>query len=209
MEPNWLVWGRALQALAQTGLTYATDQFDRERYAAIRAIAAQIMAATAGVEPGAVEAVFAAERGYATPKVGVRAAVFRDDGAILMVREASDGRWALPGGWADVNDSPRESIEREVREETGFQVVARKLAAVYDRVGPAVMPTMWPFHIYRLFFLCDIVGGAAQTSHETSEVAFFPEAAIPDDLSSNRSSRFHIERLFAHRRQPDLPTEFE
>jgi ADP-ribose pyrophosphatase YjhB (NUDIX family) len=209
MEPNWLVWGRALQALAQTGLTYATDQFDRERYVAIGAIAAQIMAATAGVEPGAVEAVFAAERGYATPKVGVRAAVFRDDGAILMVREASDGRWALPGGWADVNDSPRESIEREVREETGFQVVARKLAAVYDRVGPAGMPTMWPFHIYRLFFLCDIVGGAAQTSHETSEVAFFAESGIPTDLSANRSSRFHIERMFAHLRMPDLPTDFD
>jgi ADP-ribose pyrophosphatase YjhB (NUDIX family) len=209
MEPNWLVWGRALQALAQTGLTYATDQFDRDRYAAVRAIAAQIMAATAGIEAGEIEAVFAAERGYATPKVGVRAAVFRDDGAILMVREASDGRWALPGGWADVNDSPRESIEREVREETGFQVVARKLAAVYDRSGPAGMPTMWPFHIYRLFFLCDIVGGAAQTSYETSEVAFFAESEIPTDLSANRSVRTHIERMFAHFRVPGLPTEFD
>src|SRR5581483_7925703 len=102
------------------------------RFTAIQRVAAQMMAEGAGADLAEIEKIFAAERGYATPKVGVRAAVFREDGGILMVREMTDGRWALPGGWADVNQSPRESIEREVREETGFEVRARKLAAVFD-----------------------------------------------------------------------------
>src|SRR5579885_1299931 len=150
----------------------------------------------------------AAERGYGAPKVGVRGAVFRDDGAILLVREVSDGRWALPGGWAEVNAAPAESVAREVREESGFAVVPRKLAAVFDRAGPPA-PGGWPFHIYRLFFLCDIVGGAATPSDETSEVRFFGEHEIPDDLSANRSSHYHIARMFAHYRDPALPTEFD
>jgi ADP-ribose pyrophosphatase YjhB (NUDIX family) len=209
-EPKWLVWGRALQALAQTGLAYTKDPFDRDRFAALQTIAAEIMAAPAGMEPPAVEAIFAAEQGYATPKVGVRAAVFRGDGAILMVREMTDGRWALPGGWADINQSPRESVVREVREETGFEVVPRKLAAVFDR-SESPAPPSWPFHIWRLFFVCDILGGAPRTSYETTEVRFFAESELPGDadLSPNRSNRRHIDRMFAHYRAPHLPTEFE
>jgi len=208
MDPNWLRWGRALQALAQTGLAYTKDPFDRDRFAAVRSIAAEIMATPLGLDPAAVEAIFAAESGYATPKIGVRAAAFRDDGAILMVREMTDGRWALPGGWADVNQSPRESVVREVREETGFEVTPSKLAAVFDR-AETPHPPSWPFHIWRLFFVCDIVGGALQTSYETTEVRFFSESEIPADLSPNRSTRYHIDRMFAHYRAPDLPTEFE
>ena len=97
MSPNWLIWARELQALAQTGLAYTKDQFDRDRYTAIQRVAARMMAEGAGVDLAEIEKIFAAERGYATPKVGVRAAVFREDGAILMVREMTDGRWALPG----------------------------------------------------------------------------------------------------------------
>jgi ADP-ribose pyrophosphatase YjhB (NUDIX family) len=205
--PDWLLWARELAALAQTGLSFAADPFDRARYERVRAVAAQMLAAGGAGEPGAVEAWLAAERGYATPKVGVRGAVFRD-GAILLVRETSDGRWALPGGWAEVNAAPAESVVREVREESGFAVVPRKLAAVFDRAGPPA-PGGWPFHIYRLFFVCDIVGGAATPSDETSEVRFFAESEIPDDLSANRSSRFHIARMFAHYRNPALPTEFD
>jgi ADP-ribose pyrophosphatase YjhB (NUDIX family) len=207
-DPNWLMWGRELAAIAQTGLVYAADPFDRERYRRVQAIAARMLAEGAGAESGAVAAWLAAERGYATPKVGVRGAVFRDDGAILLVREVSDGRWALPGGWAEVNAAPAESVAREVREESGFAVVPRKLAAVFDRAGPPA-PGGWPFHIYRLFFLCDIVGGAATPSDETSEVRFFGEHEIPDDLSANRSSHYHIARMFAHYRDPALPTEFD
>ena len=132
-EPDWLVWARQLQAVAQSGLTFTQDPYDRERYEAMRRLAAQIMVAHSGAELTHVEGLFAEQSGYATPKVDVRGAVFRDDGSLLMVREATDGRWSLPGGWADVNQSPREAILREVLEESGFEVGIQKLAAVFDR----------------------------------------------------------------------------
>ena len=132
MEPSWLLWARELQAIAQTGLEFAKDPYDRERYIAVRALAARMMAQRASADPTSVEKLFAEQTGYATPKVDVRGAVFREDGRILLVREVADsGRWSLPGGWAEVNQSPREAVVREVLEESGFAVTARKLAAIY------------------------------------------------------------------------------
>jgi ADP-ribose pyrophosphatase YjhB (NUDIX family) len=208
MEPDWLLWARRLQAIAQTGLTFVQDPYDQERYEQIRALAAEIMAGYSGAELSRIESLFTEQSGYATPKIDVRAAAFRDDGALLMVREANDGRWSLPGGWADVNQSPREAILREVREESGFEVAIRKLAAVFDRALHGHLPPR-PFHVYKLFFLCDIAGGAAQTSLETTEIAFFTEANIPADLSIGRIVPYQIGRMFAHYRDPDLPTEFD
>ena len=207
-EPDWLLWARRLQAIAQTGLTFVQDPYDQERYEQIRALAAEIMAAYSGAELRRIETLFTEQSGYATPKVDVRAAAFREDGALLMVREATDGRWSLPGGWADVNQSPREAVLREVREESGFEVSIRKLAAVFDRTKHGHLPPR-PFHVYKLFFLCDIAGGAAQTSLETTEIGFFTEATIPADLSIGRIVPYQIGRMFAHYRDPDLPTEFD
>ena len=127
-EPKWLTWAREVQAIAQSGLAYATDVYDRERYEKLRALAADMMAAGSGGEAGRIESLFAREIGYATPKVVVRAAVF-DKGKILMVRETSDGAWAPPGGWADVNQSAAECLIREVREESGYEARIVKLAA--------------------------------------------------------------------------------
>jgi ADP-ribose pyrophosphatase YjhB (NUDIX family) len=207
-EPVWLKWARELQAIAQTGLAFTRDAYDRERYEALRALAARIMAEQSGADLARIEGLFAGETGYATPKVDVRGAVFRD-GRILLVRETvDDGRWTLPGGWADVNQSPSECVVREVREESGLEVSVRKLAAVYDRERHGHRPP-FPFHIYKLFFICDIIGGAARTSHETSEVAFFARDELPADLSAGRVTHRQIARMFAHAQAPDLPTEFD
>jgi ADP-ribose pyrophosphatase YjhB (NUDIX family) len=209
MEPSWLLWVRELQAIAQTGLEFAKDPYDRERYIAVRALAARMMAQRASADPTWVEKLFAEQTGYATPKVDVRGAVFREDGCILLVREVADsGRWSLPGGWAEVNQSPREAVVREVLEESGFAVTVRKLAAIYDRARHPHLPPR-PFHIYKLFFVCDIVGGAAQTSSETSEVAFFAEDEIPSDLSIGRVLPYQITRMFEHARSSALPTDFD
>jgi len=208
MEPDWLVWARRLQAIAQTGLTFVQDPFDRERYEQIRRLAAEIMAAHSNAETALIESLFAEQSGYATPKVDVRAAVFRDDGALLMVREATDGRWSLPGGWADVNQSARESVAREVLEEAGFEIEIRKLAAVYDRAKHPHLP-LRPFHIYKLFFVCTIAGGAPRTSLETTEIGFFSEATLPPDISIGRVLPFQIANMFAHYRNPALPTDFD
>jgi ADP-ribose pyrophosphatase YjhB (NUDIX family) len=209
MEPSWLLWARELQAIAQTGLEFAKDPYDRERYIAIRAVAARIMAQRAKADAAWVEQLFAGQTGYATPKVDVRGAVFREDGRILLVREVADsGRWSLPGGWAEVNQSPREAVVREVLEESGFAISVRKLAAVYDRARHPHFPPR-PFHVYKLFFICEIVGGAAQTSAETSEVAFFAEDEVPGELSIGRVLPYQIARMFEHARSSALATDFD
>ena len=124
------------------------------------------------------------------------------------MREVADsGRWTMPGGWAEVNQSPSESVIRELREESGIEVTVRKLAAVYDRARQGHPPH--PFHVYRLFFVCDVVGGAPKPGSETSEVAFFGENEIPEDLSTERILPHQIRRMFEHARDKDLPTDFD
>jgi ADP-ribose pyrophosphatase YjhB (NUDIX family) len=205
-EPQWLTIARELQAIAQTGLAYTKDKFDAERFRQIRAIAAGIMAAGSATAVEQVIRLFAKDEGYATPKVDVRGAVFRD-GLILLVREISDGRWTLPGGWADVNQSAAECVEREVAEESGFQVRAGKLAAVWDYRRQGDVPPH-PFSIYKMFFCCEIVAGRARSGVETSEVAFFAEDSLPD-LSVGRVTAAQIRRMFEHARQPGLATDFD
>jgi ADP-ribose pyrophosphatase YjhB (NUDIX family) len=159
MEPKWLLWARELQAMAQTGLAFTKDAYDGQRYERLRQLAAQMMAEHAGVEASRVEGLFSQQVGYATPKVDVRGAVFKE-GRVLLVRERADaGRWTLPGGWADVNRSPRESVVAEVREEAGLEVKPIKLAAVYDRSRHPYVPP-YAFHIYKMFFICEIASGA-------------------------------------------------
>jgi ADP-ribose pyrophosphatase YjhB (NUDIX family) len=205
MEPKWLDWARRLQAIAQSGLAYSPGQYDLERYEALREIAAEIMADGSG---GAVEAIrdlFAGQAGHATPKVDVRGAVFRD-GRILLVQERSDGGWTLPGGWADVGESAAEATVREVREESGYEVRALKLLAVYDRnrhEHPAI-----PFHAYKLFFRCDLIGGAPSVSSETAGVDWFAEDRLPT-LSTTRVTAEQIHRLFGHYRHPEWPADFD
>src|SRR5580700_4750324 len=161
-EPNWLVWARELQAIAQTGLNFSADPYDLERYQRLRAIAVEMLAAGSGAPIERISALFDQDLGYPTPKVDVRGAVFREQ-RILLVREVSDGGWTLPGGWADVNQSARECVEREIREESGFEARAVKLAAVcdYRRQGHR---NPLPYSIYKLFFTCELTGGEARTS---------------------------------------------
>jgi ADP-ribose pyrophosphatase YjhB (NUDIX family) len=205
MPSQWLEWTQRLQAIAQTGLTYAADPYDVERYEQLREIAAEIAASHSDASFEQISGLFADQSGYATPKVDVRGAVFRDD-TILLVKERSDGGWTLPGGWADVNDAPSDAVVREIFEESGYQTRAIKLLALYDRNMHGHPP--YPFHTYKLFFLCELIGGAAATSGETEAVEFFREDALPE-LSLTRVMPAQIARLFAHYRHPDWPTDFD
>ena len=207
-DPDWLVWAREIQALAQTGLAFSKDPYDQERFAALRRLSARIMAEHTAANTARIETLFEAETGYATPKIGVRAAVFDEAGRILMVREAVDeNRWTLPGGWADVNQTPAQSVAREVFEESGYHVQPIKLAAVWDRARQQ-QPAM-AFSVVRMFFVCTLRGGAPATSLETNGVGWFAEADIPRDLSVRRPLPHHVSRMFAHWRRPALPTEFD
>ena len=202
---SWIDVAHRLQSLAQTGLTYAQDGYDRERYQEIAEMSASMLA---GPEPERVRIaaeLFALERGYATPKVDVRAAVFQD-GRLLLVREREDGGWTLPGGWADVGLSPAACVVKETREEAGLIVTVRKLLAVWDRNQHPHPPH--PFHIYKLVFHCDIAGGAPAAGIETSDVGFFAEDQIPP-LSLTRILPGQVRRIFEHARHPDWPADFD
>ena len=204
-EPQWLKIAREVRALAQTGLAFSADGFDQQRYERLRELAAQLMAQGSAAEHESIIELLRQENGYATPKVDVRGAAFQD-GRVLMVREISDGKWTLPGGWADVNQSAGECVVREIAEESGFKARALKLAAVYDyqkRNPPRHIDS-----IYKMFFICEIVGGAACASDETSEVAFFPRDELPP-LSLGRTTAAQIDRMFEHRAHLELPTDFD
>ena len=205
-EPQWLTIAREVRAIAQTGLAFAADGFDHQRYQRLQQLAALLMAQGSSTEHDAILELLRQEKGYATPKVDVRGAAFVD-GRVLMVREISDGRWTLPGGWADVNQSAGECVVREIAEESGFKARVLKLAAVYDyhRSGH---PPRHLDSINKMFFICEIVGGAACASDETSEVAFFPRNELPP-LSLGRTTAAQIDRMFHHREHPELATDFD
>jgi ADP-ribose pyrophosphatase YjhB (NUDIX family) len=198
-------WAQRLQAMAQTGLTYASDRYDQARYEELRRIAAEMMAAQLDANAAALERLYALEDGYATPKVDVRAVAFRGDG-ILLVRERSDGLWTLPGGWADVGDTPSHAAEREMWEESGFTAKAVKLLAFYDRDTQGHPPI--PYSAYKAYFLCEITGGEAAVSDETDGVDFFLRDALPP-LSVERVTERQILRFFEHAHHPQWPTEFD
>jgi ADP-ribose pyrophosphatase YjhB (NUDIX family) len=202
---QWLYWAREIQALSQTGYHYAENDYQRERYHRLSDIAAEIMSAYSGLELEPLAGLFHQQTGYATPRVDVRGAVF-DRGRLLMVRERMDNSWTLPGGWADVGDVPSHAAEREVYEEAGFRVKARKVIGVYDanRTGPLEI-----FHAFKVVFLCDLLDGEARTSSETSEVAFFGQDEIPHPLSGERTKPHHISDAFAAYNDPDQPTQFD
>jgi len=202
---RWLDWSREIQSIAQIGNTFAENGFQKERYDRLMEIAAEIVSEHTELSVGPILDVFRVQPGYSTPKVDVRGAVFRDS-KLLMVREKIDGCWSMPGGWVDVGDYPAASAEREIWEESGFRVKAKKLIGVYDanRAGP-----MEFFHAFKLVFLCEILGGSAKISKETSEVAFFAENEFPLEFSGERTHMRHIKDAFEAMGNPLIQTVFD
>jgi ADP-ribose pyrophosphatase YjhB (NUDIX family) len=204
-DPRWLQWTRRIAAIAQNGLTYTEGPFDRERYTELRQLAAEMMAAYGGADPEGVLELLRSQDGYATPKVDVRGVVFRDD-RILLVREKEDGRWTLPGGWADEGYTAAEAIAKEIREESGYLARPVKLLAVYDRDTHGAPPLPWS--VYKLFIRCELEGGTPTHSIETDGVGFFAEDEIPP-LSRGRVAPGQVRRMFEHLRNPNWPTDFD
>ena len=204
-SPRWLEWAREIQALAQTGLTFCQNDYDKERLQRLLEIAAEIVASNTDLPKEQLQKDFLAQPGYATPKVDVRGAVIRD-GKILLVQERSDERWCMPGGWADVGEGPSEMVVREVWEESGFHVVPRKIIGVYDanRTGRP----MEFYHAYKIVFLCEITGGEARPSNETLAADFFSFDNLPP-LSSNRTNERHLAEVLAHVRDNNRPAAFD
>ena len=193
---------KRIRAIAQTGLTYSRDPYDLERYQELESMALSLLAKLLDASPEVVRSVYLPEKGYPAPKVDVRAGVFRE-GRVLLVRETADGRWTLPGGWGDEHESPRASIEREVLEESGYEVRVERLIAVKDRHLHPYTPKRLE-RIYKLFFLCELTGGEPTTSLETDGVDFFAADDLPP-LSLGRTLPEDVALLCDYRETPDRP----
>lgn len=192
--PRWLAWAREIQSLSQTGLAYCRTDYEKQRYRRLMEIAAEITEDRGGPPRAATLENFLAQPGYATPKIDVRGAVVRD-GRILLVQERSDGRWCMPGGWADVGELPSEAVRREVWEESGFEVLPRKVIGVYD-ANRGGNPMAF-YHAYKFVLLCEITGGGPRPSDETAAVEFFEFTGLPP-LSANRTNERHLAEIQAH-----------
>jgi ADP-ribose pyrophosphatase YjhB (NUDIX family) len=203
--PPWLRWAREIQSLAQTGLTYATKDYDVQRYQCFMEIAAEIVQNHTNLNKGQLLENFLAQPGYATPKIDVRGAVVQD-GKILLVQERQDKCWCMPGGWAEVGELPSQSTIREIREESGFEVAPRKCIGVYDaNRGPEPVEF---YHAYKIVFLCEIIGGQARPSEETLAVDFFSFDDLPP-LSEFRTNGRHLAEVQAHLMEELRPAAFD
>lgn len=195
-----------LQAIAQAGITFAKDKFDHERYNRLIEIGANLASLYSSRSLEEISEIFSEDIGYITPKVGIRAAIFESN-KILLVKEKIDGLYSLPGGWADINISPKDNILKEIKEETGYECEVIKLIGVYDRRSSSIK-SKWP-HIYNLFFMCKIIGGEViQDTLETSNPSFFFRDNLPP-LSTGRVTYAQIDKCFAHYFSQALPTEFD
>jgi ADP-ribose pyrophosphatase YjhB (NUDIX family) len=205
MNEKWLGWIQDLQAIAQNGLRYSKDPFDIDRYEKLRSVSARMLAALADAPPETVYSLFDSYEGAATPKIDVRAVVMDDD-KVLMVREKSDGKWALPGGWADVGESLAESVTKEVREEAGFIVEPKRILAVQDRSRHNKPPI--PEHSWKIFVECIVLEKGVPDELETDGVGFFKPDELPK-LSEGRVTKEQLTRMLELVASPSAHADFD
>ena len=205
MNDKLLEYAMRIQSIAQAGLQYGKDAYDRERYEELRKISAEMMAEKTGFSLEKVYEIFCNETGYQTPKVDTRAAVFVD-GKILLVHE-NNGTWSLPGGWCDVDRSVSSNTEKEVKEETGLDVSAEKIIAVQDWRKHNV--TNYAYGVVKIFVLCKFEGGKFEKNIETTETGFFSREEIPDNLAIEKSSFEQIVMCFDSYENLSSPTLFD
>ena len=200
--------GIRLSALAQDGLTYAPSGYDLDRYGQVGQLAAELLAVLSGRPAAELALELGRDSGYATPKIDVRGTVFDEDERVLLMREKTDGRWSLPGGWADPGEAPSTAATREILEETGYACSAVKLIACWDRELQGNPPPL-PVHVYKLFFLCRRTGPVQPPQAlETLDVGWFGCDGLPP-LSLGRVNHRQLQRALAHHRDPSLATEFD
>ena len=203
-KEQWLEWAIRLQSLAQSGLAYSKDVFDTQRFEEIRQIAAEMLVSPSGLPLEKVEELFCNESGYQTPKIDTRAAIFKD-GRILLVQE-SDGRWALPGGWCDVDQSVMDNTIKEVKEEAGLDVSAEKVIAILDKAKNN--PARSAHRVTKIFILCKSLGGAFVPNAETVASDYFGLDELPV-LSEGKTTAQQIALCFEAEADEHWQTRFD
>lgn len=202
---NWLKWAIEIQALAQNGLTYTKDVYDKERFERLREISAEMLTEKTDIPVDKVKDLFCNEKGYQTPKLDTRAAIFKD-GKILLVHE-NNGTWALPGGWVDVLESVGSNTIKEVKEETGLDVRNQKIIAIQDR-NKHNTPS-YAYGICKVFVLCELLGGEFKENTETTEIKYFSLDEVPQNLANEKTSMEQIEMCFRALNDSNWQTEFD
>lgn len=202
---NWLVIAREIQQLSQTGMAFASNDYEKQRHTRLTEIASEIIANHTLLEKESLRKVLMNQPGYATPKIDIRAAVVKDN-KILLVQEKTDNCWAMPGGWADVGDIPSEVASRECKEESGFDVKPIKVIGVFD-ANRSGRPLEF-FHAFKIIFLCRLIGGVAKPSDETLDAGFFDFNNLPP-LSLNRTNEKHLNEIKLHLADNNRQTYFD
>lgn len=202
---QWLDWAKELQAIAQNGLTYTKDKFDKERFERLREISAEIMSAYSGLAIEKVQGLFCSESGYQTPKLDTRAAIFQND-KILLVRE-NNGTWALPGGWVDYNQSIKSNTEKEVLEEAGLQVRAVRIIALQDRNLHNLPP--YAYGVCKVFVECEAISGGFCSNIETIASGYFGIADLPENMAAEKCTAEQVKMCFAAHNNPAWIVPFE
>ena len=192
MNNKWLKWATELQSIAQAGLTFGENRYDLDRYQKIRDLSVEILHEYTDIDETKIRDLFASETGYQTPKIDIRAAVIKDN-KILLVNEKVDGKWSLPGGWADVNTSVSESAVRECAEEAGATVVPTRIIAIH--LGNRHNNHNFPYTIYKIFVECELVDYHFRENTETLGSGFFSSDQLPP-LSTERNTLEQIEMCF-------------
>ncbi|MEP3208948.1 MAG: NUDIX hydrolase [Maribacter sp.] len=184
---------KRLKAIADTGLVYVQNDYDKERYTELRDISIKLMSELADQPLEALQQFFLPEKDYPTVKVDVRGLVLNEFDEILMAKERIDGKWTIPGGWADVGDSPSEAVLREIKEETGLETEVVRLLAIYDKRCHPHPPQ--PFYVYKIMFFCTMVGGDLRHGFDMEGAAFFSLDNLPE-LSTDRILESQLKQLF-------------
>lgn len=202
---KWLKWAMEIQSMAQAGLTYTDNVYDIERYERLREISAEMIAEKSDMSVEKVKGLFCDEKDYPTPKLDTRAAIFKDD-KILLTHE-KNGTWSLPGGWVDVLESIRSNTIKEVKEETGLDVSAKKVIALQDR-NKHNKP-IYAYGVCKAFVLCEVVGGSFEENIETTEIKYFSIDEIPENLAEEKTNLDQIKMCFEAYNNPNWETLFD
>lgn len=205
MKDKWIEYAIEIQSIAQAGLAYVKDEYDKERYERLRDIAAKMLVLKSDLPLNKVKDLFCNETGYPTPKVDTRAAVFKDN-QILLVQE-KNGTWSLPGGWCDVDQSIGQNVVKETNEEAGLQVKPVKLIAVQDR--NLHNEPIYAYGVVKVFVLCELLGGDFKENSETIQSQYFSLDQLPSPLATEKVTRKQIELCFEANTSKNWQTQFD
>lgn len=198
---------KRLKSIAETGLLYCNNAYDKERYLELQEMSLRLLANLSGHNIESLKASFPITQDYPTAKVDIRGLVLSpDQKKILFVKESADGKWALPGGWADIGHTPKEIIVKEVKEETGLDVVPRALLAVFDKRMHAHPPQ--PFYVYKMALYCEAVSTEITKGFDVLDVQYFGIDDLPE-LSEDRILKSQIELLYNKALASDFEAYFD